>query len=165
VAFGPPPYLGVTWRAGTDFRQEREFGRDLRALFKEIDMAVLGRLLQGGAGTLVAVQRAPMVGEVDVLASASRRPVFDATAMNDDLEEALALLEVLDDYAGVSNTNTHLRAALGKTGTVFVPFPPEWRWGTAGTASAWFPGFRVHRQSPQRGWDAALAAFSPVPVR
>jgi hypothetical protein len=127
-------------------------------------MAVLGRLLQGGAGTLVAVQRAPMVGEVDVLASASRRPVFDATAMNDDLEEALALLEVLDDYAGVSNTNTHLRAALGKTGTVFVPFPPEWRWA-AGGGSPWFPGFRVCRQSPHRAWDIALAAFPPRPVR
>ena len=159
AAFGPPPYLGVTWRAGTDFRQEREFGCDVRALFKEIDVAVLGRTLRGGAGTLVSVQRMPLPGEIGALAAASGRPVFDAAAMNDDLEDALALLDVFDDYAGVSNTNTHLRAALGKTGTVFVPFPPEWRWTAAGAESPWFPGFRVYRQTPQRAWDAALAAL------
>jgi hypothetical protein len=79
--------------------------------------------------------------------------------MNDDLEDALALLDVLDDYVGVSNTNTHLRAALGKTAQVLVPFPPEWRWGTAGDESPWFPGFRVLRQTPQRTWDAALAGL------
>jgi hypothetical protein len=159
AAFGPPPYLGVTWRAGTDFRQEREFGRDIRALFKAIDLGVLGRALRGRAGTLVSVQRAPLPGEADALAAASGRPVFDAAAMNDDLEDALALLDVLDDSAGVSNTNTHLRVALGKTGKVFVPFPPEWRWTAAGAESPWFPGFRVYRQTPQRAWDAALAAF------
>ncbi len=155
--FGPPPYLGLTLRAGTDFRQEREFGRDVRALFKEIGVAVLGRALRGRAGTLVSVQRAPLAGEAHALAAASGLPVFDAAAMNNDLEDALALLDVLDDYVGVSNTNTHLRAALGKTAQVFVPFPPEWRWGTAGDESPWFPGFRVLRQTPQRAWDAALA--------
>ena len=160
AAFGSPPYRGVTWRAGTDFRQEREFGRDIRALFKEIDVAVLGRTLRGRAGTLVSVQRAPLPGEVGALAAASGLPVFDAAAMNDDLEDALALLDVLDDYVGVSNTNTHLRAALGKTGKVLVTFPPEWRWLAAGGESPWFPGFRVYRQTPQRSWDAALAQLA-----
>jgi tetratricopeptide (TPR) repeat protein len=165
AASGPPPYLGVTWRAGTDFRQERELGRDVRALFKEIDLAVLGRTLRGGAGTVVSVQRALLPGEIDALAAASGRQVLDAAAMNDDLEEALALLDVLDDYVGVSNTNTHLRAALGKAGTVLVPSPPEWRWAAAGAESPWFPGFRLVRQTPQRVWDPALAAFPPQPVR
>jgi Tfp pilus assembly protein PilF len=160
AAFGRPPYLGVTWRAGTDFRQEREFGRDIRALFKEIDLALLGGALRDRAGTLVSVQRRPLPGEVSALAKASGLPVFDAAAMNDDLEDALALLDVLDDYVGVSNTNTHLRAALGKTGKVLVPFPPEWRWMAEGGESPWFPAFRVYRQTPQRSWDAALARLS-----
>ncbi len=153
---GPPPYVGVTWRAGTS-RHEREFGRDIRVLFKEIDLALLGRTLRGRAGTLVSVQRQPLPGEVDTLAKASGLPTFDAGAMNDDLEDALALLDALDDYVGVSNTNTHLRAALGRTGKVLVPFPPEWRWTAQGAESPWFPGFRVYRQTPQRSWDAALA--------
>jgi tetratricopeptide (TPR) repeat protein len=160
AACGPPPYVGVTWRAGTDFRQEREFGRDIRALFKEIDVALLGRTLRDRAGTLVSVQRRPLPGEVGSLAGASGLPVFDAAAMNDDLEEALALLEVLDDYVGVSNTNMHLRVALGKTGKVLVPFPPEWRWLAAGAESPWFPGFGIYRQTPRRSWDAALAGLS-----
>lgn len=160
AAFGRPPYLGVTWRAGTDFRQDREFGRDIRVLFKEIDVTLLGRTLRDRAGTLVSVQRRPLPGEVGLLASASGLPVVDATAMNDDLEDALALLDVLDGYVGVSNTNIHLRAALGKTGKVLVPFPPEWRWLAAGGESPWFPGFGVYRQTPQRSWDAPLAQLA-----
>lgn len=160
AAFGPPPYLGVTWRAGTDFRQEREFGRDIQALFKEIEAPVFGRTLRGAAGTLVSVQRAPMPDEVNAFREATGRPVFDASAMNDDLDDALALLDVLDDYVGVSNTNVHLRAALGKPGKVLVPFPPEWRWLPAGAESPWFPGFKIYRQTPQRSWDAALAALA-----
>jgi len=161
AAFGPPPYIGVTWRGGTDFRQEREFGRrDLRLLFKEVDLRVLGRGLREVAGTFVSIQRRPFVGETDMLVQVFGRPVLDASGTNDDLEDALALLDVLDSYVGVSNTNMHLRAALGKTARVLVPFPPEWRWMAGGEESPWFPGFRVYRQSPQRSWDAALALLA-----
>jgi hypothetical protein len=97
---------------------------------------------------------------VNAFREATGRPVFDASAMNDDLDDALALLDVLDDYVGVSNTNVHLRAALGKPGKVLVPFPPEWRWLPAGAESPWFPGFKIYRQTPQRSWDAALAALA-----
>ncbi|HEX9782720.1 MAG TPA: hypothetical protein VGA56_08320 [Opitutaceae bacterium] len=36
--------------------------------------------------------------------------------MNEDLEDMLALLAVVDDYVGASNTNMHLRASAGRTG-------------------------------------------------
>jgi len=54
----------------------------------------------------------------------------------------------------VSNTNMHLRAALGRTARVLVPLPPEGRWGSSGEVSPWFPGFAVYRDTA--GWDAAL---------
>lgn len=158
--FGPPPYVGITWRGGTDFRQEREFGRSIQALFKEIDASILGQALEGLAGTFVSVQRRPLPGEAEALAQASRRPVHDASDMNDDLEDALALLDVLDEYVCVSNTNTHLRAALGKTAKVLVPFPPEWRWMAEGSESVWFPGFGVYRQTPERSWKIALTQMA-----
>ena len=160
AAIGPPPYIGVTWRGGTDFRQEREFGRDLRVLFKEVEPAQLGRSLRNAAGTLVSVQRRPLQKETRALAESAGRPVHDASGMNDDLEDALALLDALDEYVGVSNTNVHLRAVLGKTGRVLVPFPPEWRWMANGDESPWFPGFPIYRQTPQSSWDGALARLA-----
>ena len=36
-SFGPGPYLGVTWRAGTDVARRRELGQDPSALMKALD--------------------------------------------------------------------------------------------------------------------------------
>jgi hypothetical protein len=54
----------------------------------------------------------------------------------------------------------HLAAAAGATADVLVPYPPEWRWRRSGE-SPWFPGFRVHRQSPDSDWSGALAGLTP----
>jgi hypothetical protein len=82
--------------------------------------------------------------------------VHDFTAWNEDLEGMLALLALIDEYVGVSNTNMHLRAAVGRPARVLVPCPPEWRWMYGRKRSPWFPEFPVYRQSPQGDWDEAL---------
>jgi tetratricopeptide (TPR) repeat protein len=141
--------LAVTWRAGT--RSDDPYG----ILFKEIDVDLLGRALAACGRDLVSVQRLPAAGERERLANAAGRSVLDFSSWNDDLEDALALMAAIDGYVGVSNTNMHLRAGAGRTAAVLVPFPPEWRWGVHGPASPWFEGFRVFRQAPEGGWEAA----------
>jgi len=157
---GPGPYVGVTWRAGTDFRRGPEFGRSMQALSKEIEVSALAGALGRAPGTLVSLQRRPAPDETRALAALAGRPVHDLSAVNDDLESALALVSVLDEYVAVSNTNVHLRAGAGRTSRVLVPFPPEWRWMAQGEASPWFPGSRVYRQSAGRDWTPALAALA-----
>ena len=147
--FGPPPYVGVTWRGGIAPDQQQDA---TWRLYKSIDPGVLAGALEGVAGTVVALQRNPAPGELDAVSAALRRPVHDLTQLNDDLEGMLALLSLLDEYVGVSNTNMHLRAAAGKTARVLVPVPAEWRWMRCGRSSPWFPGFCVYRQSLSGGW-------------
>jgi tetratricopeptide (TPR) repeat protein len=151
---GPPPYIGLTWRAGTDSAGQR--GR-VWQLFKEVPFQALAAALDDTAGTLISLQRNPRAGETGQFAALLGRPLHDFSASNDDLEEMLALLAVLDDYLGVSNTNMHLRAGIGKPARVLVPWPAEWRWMAAGDASPWFPGFRVYRQRQDGDWGEALA--------
>jgi Flp pilus assembly protein TadD len=153
---GPAPYLGLTWRAGTDLQRGPEFNVDQRVLLKEVPPAALGETVRGWPGTLVSLQRAPAPGELEALSAAARAAVHDLSAANDDLREALALLAVLDEYVAVSNTNIHLRAGLGRTARVLVPNPPEWRWMRTGEASPWFPGSSVYRQPASRDWSAPL---------
>lgn len=147
AAFGPAPYRGVTWRAGTA-KQEK--------LFKSIDPATLGRLLAPIGGTAVLLQRDPHESETRAFEAALGRPVFDASAANGDLVAMTALLAALDDYVSVSNTNLHLCAGLGKNCRVLVPSPAEFRWLAQGDSSPWFPSFRVYRQSVSGDWTAAL---------
>lgn len=152
AAFGPPPYLAVTWRAGT---------RGMRgAVFKEAPPNFMAGAIRGAPGTIVAIQRLPDDGEVAALAARLGRPVMDLTALNDDLEDMLALMGLLDDYICVSNTNVHLRAARGLPCRVLVPNPPEFRWMAAGAESPWFPGTRVYRQAPDGDWSQAVAALT-----
>jgi len=152
---GPPPYLGITWRGGT--APENQRGAEWK-LFKQIGIPALGHALSTWPGTFLALQRHPAEGELAALQTALGRPLADFTALNDELEQMLALLALIDDYVGVSNTNMHLRAATGKCARVLVPCPAEWRWMAAGT-SPWFPGFGVYRQSFDGRWDDALAAL------
>jgi len=151
---GPPPYLGVTWRAGAGVGERRP-----DSLRKAIPVDALARAASVWPGTIVVVQRNPQPGEVDAFRRACGRPVLDASACNDDLVVAHALLASLDEYAGVSSTSTHLRATAGHGGHVLVAFPPEWRWLARGGVSPWYPTWRLHREQEQDGWAAALAGL------
>ncbi len=153
LALGQPPYVGITWRAGTVAREQR--GENW-VLSKEIPIPSLGATLRKAPGTLIALQRHPETGELESLASACGRTVADFSDCNESLEDMLALLAIIDDYIGVSNTNMHLRAATGRSARVLVPSPPEWRWMHSGAHSPWFPAFRVYRQSAQGQWTDAL---------
>jgi len=143
-ALGPRPWIGVTWRAGTDKPTPGE------SLVKAVPLETLLVPLRG-SGTVVSLQRAPAVKDLEEGAGILDAPLHDLAAANEDLEEALALLSVLDRYIGVSNTNMHLRALVAKACEIYVPFPYEWRCGVEGE-SPWFPGWIVHRQSPGRAW-------------
>jgi tetratricopeptide (TPR) repeat protein len=153
-ALGPPPHIGITWRAGTPALQQRGY---IPALCKEIPPGELAAALKGLNATFVSVQRAPHPGETQQLAALLDAPLHDFSPANDDLEEMLALLAALDDYVGVSNTNTHLRAGVGKSARVLVPWPAEWRWMAAGGESPWFPGFTIYRQHLDAAWNDAVA--------
>jgi hypothetical protein len=153
--FGPPPYIGVTWRAGPlpeDLKQQGVF-----YLVKEVPAEELGAALRPLKATFCVVQRKPTAEDQQRFAAGLGRAALDLSAMNDDLRDALALLSVLDDYVGVSNTNTHLRAGCpGKVARVLAASNPEWRWGVNGARSPWFPDFRVYRQDRRSGWAPAL---------
>jgi tetratricopeptide (TPR) repeat protein len=153
--FGNPevPRIGVAWRAGTS--PAPSFARR-HHLWKDIAPTVLGEALAGLPFEFVSLQRKPADGATREFESALGAKVIDCAAVNDDLEDMLALLSLLDGYAGVSSTNIHLLAALGRRGRILVPHPPEWRWQAAGQ-SPWFGDFDIYRQAADGGWNEALA--------
>ncbi|MBT5051246.1 MAG: tetratricopeptide repeat protein [Rhodospirillaceae bacterium] len=151
AAFGEPPYLGVTWRAGLQKRNR---------LSKIAPAEALAGALRETSGTLIALQRNPDAGEINNFSQAAGREILDLTELNEDLDAMLALLECLDDYICVSNTNVHLREALGRTSRVLVPHPADYRWMNSGGESPWFPGTRVYRETFATGWAPAFEALT-----
>jgi tetratricopeptide (TPR) repeat protein len=149
---GPAPRIALTWRAGIATR-----GGPVGLQLKKVPVAPLGAALRDTRATWISIQREPAPGEREALAAALGAAVHDFSQANGDLEDMLALLAVVDDYIGVSNLNTHLRAGLGRSMRVLVPFPPEWRWGIEGDRSDWFADMTVCRQTSDGDWSAALS--------
>ncbi len=149
------PRIGVAWRAGvrpSAITARKQF------LWKDVTPRAMGEALAGLPAQLVSIQRNPEPGSTEALERAFGAKAIDASDVNADLEDMLALLSLLEGYAGVSSTNIHLRAGLGGSGHVLVPFPPDWRWQSQG-ASVWFPGFSAHRQTATRDWGEALRSL------
>jgi hypothetical protein len=160
AALGSPPYLALTWRAGTDMERAAGLGAHaagLRLVYKEIPVALLGRAVRGWPGTLVSLQRGVQPGELDVLRAAAQAPAHDLAAATEDLRDTTAFLENFDEHVAVINTNMHLLAGLGRGARVLVPRPIDWRWMRGPGGSPWFPGFAVYRQPATLDWSEPMA--------
>lgn len=157
-AFGPPPYIGVTWRAGIlpqDVQPQQG-----AYWVKDVSPERLARVLRDLDARVVILQRRATPEDLAAFRQALGRGALDLGEVNDDLQDALAVLSLVDEYVGVSNTNVHLRAGIPGAGArVLVRTPTEWRWGGDAESSRWFPGVRVYRDVPGQDWAGALTAL------
>lgn len=147
---GPAPRIGITWRAGGQ-------GHDRMSRLSPLERII--DALRPLDATVVVVQRNPKPAEMETLRQSLPERVHDFSRLNDDIEGMLALLGLLDDYVGVSNTNTNLRAARGRSNRVLLSLPAEYFWMASGAESPWFPGSPLYRETADRGWDAAFDAL------
>jgi len=99
--FGPPPYVGVTWRGG--LMPGEPVPQRGTYLQKTIAPDELGRGLAATDARIVILQRKPAPADVQSFVQALGRPALDLSAINDELRDALAVLSLLDDYIGSRN--------------------------------------------------------------
>jgi tetratricopeptide (TPR) repeat protein len=77
-----------------------------------------------------------------------------------DFADTAALCALMDLVVSVDTGVAHLAGALARPVRILVPFDPDWRWGVAGQASAWYPTARLLRQAVRGDWSAPLAALA-----
>ena len=70
--------------------------------------------------------------------------------------ETAAAIQQLDLVISVDTSLAHLAGALGKPCWVLLPQPANWRWGRAGSVTAWYPQARLFRQVRAADWSAPL---------
>lgn len=142
------PLIGITWRAGGDKHKKQ--------MAREIPLEQLAVALREKQATFVVIQRNPQPGEIAAFESALGQPVLNFSDLNNDLEGMLALMEQLDDYVGIYNTNFPLRASVGKTARMLVPHLQDFRCMGTGDRSPWYPGFTIYRRDADSNWGNAL---------
>lgn len=156
-SLGEGPYIGINWKAGMGVQG---VGNIFSKLAKAVDAEPFAKALSPINATWISLQRNVLSEELNEFKQYLQAPLHDATSLTDDIEDLLALLSLLDDNIGVSNTNMHLRASLGLGSRVMVQTPGgDWRWGVDGDTSVWFTESKVYRQTHQGKWDVPLQAL------
>lgn len=151
---GNGPYIGLNWKAGMG---AHGVGNIFSKLAKAVDAEPFAKALTSIDATWISLQRNVLKDELDQFEQHLQAPLHDASSLTDDIEDLLALLSLLDENIGVSNTNMHLRASLGLASRVMVQTPGgDWRWGVEGDTSVWFTQSKVYRQTLTGEWDATL---------
>ena len=74
-----------------------------------------------------------------------------------DFAETAAAMETLDLIISSDTSIPHLAGALGRPTWVLLSYAPDWRWGSEGTTSPWYPTMRVFRQDQTRDWQPVVA--------
>jgi len=150
------PIIGITWEAGTpeEFQSRKS---TTRKLAKKFGIEELVNILKPLSITVVILQRNPKQDHLEYIKDNLDKPVINLSNFNENLSVMLPLLSLIDEYIGVSNTNMHLYAAIGKTAKVLVPHPADWRWLVSGDNSPWLPGFSIYRQLANGDWNMAIS--------
>jgi Tfp pilus assembly protein PilF len=77
-----------------------------------------------------------------------------------DFAATAAMLGACDLVIAVDTAIVHLAGALGRPAWVLLPaIETDWRWGTAGDTTLWYPSLRLFRQAAPGDWAPVMAAI------
>jgi tetratricopeptide (TPR) repeat protein len=81
----------------------------------------------------------------------------DWTGELTDFATTAALIAELDVIVTIDTGVAHVAGALGKETLLLLSKHHDWRWGTGGETSSWYPSFRLIRQTRQGQWDDVVS--------
>lgn len=76
-----------------------------------------------------------------------------------DFEDAAALMTCCQVVISSDTSAAHLAGAIGAPLWMPLKRIPEWRWGTEGSTTPWYPTARLFRQQQDGDWSAPIAAM------
>lgn len=147
---GPGPYVGLSWRGGTQLT---------RGVLRSLPVEELKALADALPAKWVSLQYG------DVQSELARAKVMGLELQHwkqaiDNLDEFAALIAALDGVITVCNTTVHYAGALGKQVWILAPQIPEWRYGIHWDRLPWYPGAHVFRQAEPGEWSRPIELAS-----
>lgn len=85
--------------------------------------------------------------------------IIDLTPNLSDFSKTASLIKELDLVISSDTSVAHLSGALDVP--VWVPLQkvPDWRWGTKGDTTPWYPSAKLFRQKSARVWDSVFQSI------
>jgi tetratricopeptide (TPR) repeat protein len=83
--------------------------------------------------------------------------LIDLTSHIADFSDTAAFMAELDLIISVDTATAHLAGALGVPVWTLLAFSPDWRWGTSGESTPWYPTMRLFRlQTTTEPWEVVI---------
>jgi len=146
--------IGINWQGNPRTEMQGAFrGRSLPLeAFAPIAELPGIRLvsLQKGAG----LEQLPLCSFADRFVAAQEQ--IDACL---DFADMAAVMACCDLIISSDTVVPHLAGALGLPVWLLVPAWPNWRWGTQGESSPWYPSLKLFRQQRFGDWQAPMRAI------
>lgn len=73
-----------------------------------------------------------------------------------DFLETAAIVKNCDLIITSDSAVAHLAGAMGKPTWLLLKKIPDWRWGTEGSATFWYPTMRLFRQRKRGEWNVVM---------
>lgn len=137
-------HVGLSW-AGNPVQQNNRR--------RSIPLAVLAPLLERDDVAWYSLQR--IDGEDEIASVPAARALVLPDERNEFMGKA-ALMGALDLVVSVCTSNAHLAGALARPTWIALAFAPDWRWGTAGASTRWYPTARLFRQPAPGDWTSVV---------
>ncbi len=141
----PGPKIGIAWRGSPDHARDA---------VRSPGLAPFRGLLAIPDATLVSLQKEHAADDL----AAHGAGIIDWTEALHDFADTAALMAALDVVVSCDTAPLHLAGALGLNCIAVLPHVAEWRWGTVGEKTPWYPSMTLVRQSAFGDWDGAIAA-------
>lgn len=88
------------------------------------------------------------------------QPITRLEKLIGDFADTASLLWQLDGLISVDTAAAHLAGALGVRTWLLLPYCPDWRWGTMGTTTPWYPSVTLYRQPSPGDWSSVIETLA-----
>jgi len=109
---------------------------------------------------LISLQKEGGTADIATLSGADK--IIDPTAKIVDFGDTAALMRHLDIVVSCDSAPLHLAGALGVKTYAVLPHVAEWRWGTEGQRSPWYPSMTLMRQPNFGDWDTVFSQLVDI---
>ncbi len=137
-------HVGLSWAGNPTQGNNRR---------RSCPLAALSPLLERADVAWYSLQRVDGEDQIPSVPAARALKLRDE---RNDFDGKAALMGALDLVISVCTSNAHLAGALGRPAWIMLAFAPDWRWGAAGTSTAWYPSARLFRQPAPGDWASVV---------
>jgi tetratricopeptide (TPR) repeat protein len=135
------PRIGFYWKGSSVHKHDK---------FRSTDLAQWQKLVKQKAFQWYSLQYQPTKQEQTQL---KKWGVIDCSQPLTSFAAAASIMQHMDLVIGVDSSYIHLAAGMDKPTWNLLVNNPDWRWGTTGEGTHWYPQMCLFRQSEPKAWD------------